>query len=43
LGTLTGGIAYDFNNILSTIVINAEMAILEDGRNKPGSLPLFQM
>jgi PAS domain S-box-containing protein len=42
LGTLAGGITHDFNNILSTIFINTELALLDlDPTNPAGrSLPL---
>jgi len=40
LGTLAGGITHDFNNILGTIVINTELALLDLGPNDPGRRPL---
>lgn len=33
IGTLAGGVAHDFNNILGTILINAELARQDAGRN----------
>jgi PAS domain S-box-containing protein len=35
LGTLAGGIAHDFNNILMPIVINTEMALMEEPDDGP--------
>ncbi|OGD18394.1 MAG: hypothetical protein A2W03_06705 [Candidatus Aminicenantes bacterium RBG_16_63_16] len=42
LGTLAGGITHDFNNILSTIFINTELAMLDLDPTNPArrSLPL---
>jgi PAS domain S-box-containing protein len=42
LGTLAGGITHDFNNILSTIVINTELALLDAEEDDPArrTLPL---
>jgi len=42
LGTLAGGVAHDFNNMLGAIVINTELALLEAEENCPArqSLPL---
>jgi len=40
LGTLAGGIAHAFNNLLSTIGINTEMALLESGKIGTGQTPL---
>ncbi len=35
IGTLAGGVAHDFNNILTTIIGNAHMALLEIGKDGP--------
>jgi PAS domain S-box-containing protein len=40
LGTLAGGIAHEFNNLLSTIVVNTEMVILELGKTETVQSPL---
>jgi PAS domain S-box-containing protein len=40
LGTLAGGITHDFNNILGTIIINTELALLDMGQSDPGRAPL---
>jgi PAS domain S-box-containing protein len=40
LGTLAGGIAHEFNNLLSTIVVNTEMAILESQKTGTVQPPL---
>jgi CheY-like chemotaxis protein len=40
LGTLAGGIAHDFNNILMPILINAEMALLDEPEGSPTSKQL---
>jgi PAS domain S-box-containing protein len=37
LGTLAGGIAHDFNNILMPILINAEMALLDESEGSATS------
>jgi two-component system cell cycle sensor histidine kinase/response regulator CckA len=37
IGTLAGGIAHDFNNILQSIILNTELAMLEQGSSGPGS------
>jgi len=36
IGTLAGGIAHDFNNILQSIMLNTELALLEDGPQGSG-------
>jgi PAS domain S-box-containing protein len=36
LGTLAGGVAHDFNNILVPILVNAELAQLEASEGHPG-------
>jgi PAS domain S-box-containing protein len=40
LGTLAGGITHDFNNILGTIVLNTELALLDLEPTAPARLPL---
>jgi PAS domain S-box-containing protein len=40
LGTLAGGITHDFNNILGTIVINTELALLDLDPSDPARRPL---
>jgi PAS domain S-box-containing protein len=40
LGTLAGGITHDFNNILGTIIINTELALLDIAPNDPARRPL---
>jgi PAS domain S-box-containing protein len=40
LGTLAGGIAHDFNNILMPILINTEMALLDEPEASPTSKQL---
>jgi PAS domain S-box-containing protein len=40
LGTLAGGIAHDFNNILMPILINTEMALLDEAEASPTSRQL---
>ena len=42
LGTLAGGITHDFNNILGTIIINTELALLDMDPSDPArqSLPI---
>ena len=40
LGTLAGGIAHDFNNILMPILINTEMALLDEPEGSPTSRQL---
>ena len=42
LGTLAGGITHDFNNILGTIIINTELALLDMELSDPAraSLPI---
>lgn len=40
LGTLAGGITHDFNNILGTIVINTELALLDLDPSDPARSPL---
>jgi PAS domain S-box-containing protein len=43
LGTLAGGVAHDFNNILGAIIINTELALLDSEEDCPAreSLPLI--
>ena len=43
LGTLAGGIAHDFNNILLPILINTELALLEDKTDGPAARRLEQV
>ena len=38
IGTLAGGIAHDFNNILQSIMLNTELALLEQNPQGPGYL-----
>jgi len=38
IGTLAGGIAHDFNNILQSIMLNTELALLEQDPNGHGYL-----
>ena len=40
LGTLAGGITHDFNNILGTIIINTELALLDLDPANPARRPL---
>jgi PAS domain S-box-containing protein len=40
IGTLTGGVAHDFNNILSIIIGNTELALDDIPKNNPASLCL---
>jgi PAS domain S-box-containing protein len=40
LGTLAGGITHDFNNILGTIVVNTELALLDLEPSHPAQAPL---
>jgi len=40
LGTLAGGISHDFNNILGTIIINTELALLDLDLSDPARAPL---
>jgi PAS domain S-box-containing protein len=40
LGTMAGGITHDFNNILGTIVINTELALLDLDPSAPARRPL---
>ena len=40
LGTLAGGITHDFNNILGTIIINTELALLDMDPSDPARAPL---
>ncbi len=40
LGTLAGGIAHDFNNILMPILVNAEMALMDEPEESPVSRQL---
>jgi len=40
LGTLAGGITHDFNNILGTIIINTELALLDLDPDNPARRPL---
>ncbi len=35
IGTLAGGVAHDFNNILTAIIGNAELALMEVGKDDP--------
>ncbi len=43
LGTLAGGIAHDFNNILLPILINTELALLEEKADSHGARRLAQV
>ncbi len=43
LGNLAGGIAHDFNNILLPILINTELALLEEKTDGPASRRLEQV
>ncbi len=40
IGTLSAGIAHDFNNILGAILLNTELALLEDGEDSPNRILL---